>query len=333
VDSNPRQTALVELKIAAIRELEHPDFFSIFGRGRHREFRPLYRDRLRPHLSPFARRFWDGRTAWFSGRGWRNSFFWYGLSGLFARLARMYTASQPNLRRALDELLACRNLETQQRIFKEQVEPKLWNKGIELLLRRSVTMTLLGIPFTQRREVQAHFGNDLPQFIRAVTRHVFMNVPIWKNYFWTLYMRGHYTEDCCPEYLVKENYERLKEGMVDCIELHTCSVTEFLRKTPDRISKFVLLDHMDWMSEWFPEALAEEWEQILHKARPGARVIFRSGAGEPDYLNQVRIKTNGSREFALLDRLKFNREQARELHATDRVCTYNSFHIADIEVA
>ena len=62
VDANPRQTALLELKLAAIRRLDHGDFFALFGRGHHARFAELYRDALRADLSPFTQHFWDARS-------------------------------------------------------------------------------------------------------------------------------------------------------------------------------------------------------------------------------------------------------------------------------
>ncbi len=47
VDANPRQTALLELKMAGIRRLQHEDFFSLFGQGSHPEAREIYLDCLR----------------------------------------------------------------------------------------------------------------------------------------------------------------------------------------------------------------------------------------------------------------------------------------------
>ena len=35
MDANPRQTALMELKLAGIRHLESNDFFALFGTGVH----------------------------------------------------------------------------------------------------------------------------------------------------------------------------------------------------------------------------------------------------------------------------------------------------------
>src|SRR3954449_9651048 len=58
VDVNPIQNSLLELKKAAIHELDHASFFELFGLGRSRHARQMYNDALRQHLSPFARTYW-----------------------------------------------------------------------------------------------------------------------------------------------------------------------------------------------------------------------------------------------------------------------------------
>ena len=82
VDANPRQTALLELKVAGVRALEFDDFFNIFGDGCHPAFPTLYNRYLREQLSDFARGYWDKRVEWFAGQ--RGSFYFHGLSGLVA---------------------------------------------------------------------------------------------------------------------------------------------------------------------------------------------------------------------------------------------------------
>ena len=54
VDANPRQSALLELKVAGIKALEFHDFFAVFGKGHHPRFSDLYRRALRPLRSPWA---------------------------------------------------------------------------------------------------------------------------------------------------------------------------------------------------------------------------------------------------------------------------------------
>jgi S-adenosylmethionine-diacylglycerol 3-amino-3-carboxypropyl transferase len=103
-------------------------------------------------------------------------------------------------------------------------------------------------------------------------------------------------------------------------------VTDFLRDTHERISKLVLLDHMDWMSSYYPEALAEEWCYIFRRATANARIIFRSAHAAPKYLEHLELG-EGNR---LRDRLTFHLDLAAELQRLDRVHTYAGFHVADL---
>ncbi len=116
---------------------------------------------------------------------------------------------------------------------------------------------------------------------------------------------------------------------MDRVRAHTATVTEFLNGTQERISRFVLLDHMDWMSSYYPEALVEEWNGILTRAADDARVIFRSAHAWPAYLERVHVG-RGARSVRLMEVLDFHPELAQELTRQDRVHTYAGFHIADI---
>ncbi len=108
-------------------------------------------------------------------------------------------------------------------------------------------------------------------------------------------------------------------------------MTEFLEREGDPISRFVLLDHMDWMSSFFPRALAEEWVAILRRASADARIIFRSAHASPSYLAHLQVPTeDGPRRLDSL--LHFDTALAAELQRLDRVHTYAGFHIADVTV-
>ncbi|HXX94565.1 MAG TPA: DUF3419 family protein, partial [Planctomycetota bacterium] len=80
VDMNPCQSALLELKVAAIRRLGHEDFFELFGRGRSSRARTLYADVLRSEVGDFARRYWDRHINFFEGKAWHHSFYYRGTS-------------------------------------------------------------------------------------------------------------------------------------------------------------------------------------------------------------------------------------------------------------
>jgi S-adenosylmethionine-diacylglycerol 3-amino-3-carboxypropyl transferase len=326
VDANPRQNALLELKLAAIRRLDYENFFAVFGDGYHPQFRALYHEALRRDLSPFARAYWDRNAYWFAGR--QGSFYYHGLSGLVARLFRAYLALRPRLAEPVQALFEVRSIEEQRRLYDEHIGPVLWGRGINWAISRQLTMSLLGVPSAQRHEVQAQHAGGVAGFVREAIEYVFRQLPVWNNYFWSVYVRGHYSAACCPEYLKRENFRALKHGLIDRVSLHTTTVTRFLQDHAQPISRFVLLDHMDWMANRMPQALLEEWEAIFARAAPGARLIFRSAHARPAYLEQLTI---GGRR--LRERVRFDDALAARLQSADRVHTYAGFHIGALPAA
>jgi S-adenosylmethionine-diacylglycerol 3-amino-3-carboxypropyl transferase len=326
VDANPRQNALLELKLAAIRHLDFENFFAVFGAGYHPRFHELYHDELRRDLSGFARTYWDRNSYWFASR--QGSFYYHGLSGLVARLFRAYLALRPRLAEPVQAMFEVRSIDAQRRIYDEHIHPQLWTRGVNWAISRQLTMSLLGVPTAQRQEVQAQHADGVAGFVREAIEYVFRQLPVWNNYFWSVYVRGHYSEACCPEYLKRENFQALKQGLVDRVSLHTTTVTRFLQGNPQPISRFVLLDHMDWMASTLPQALALEWEAIFARATPDARLIFRSAHARPAYLEKLTI---GGRR--LRDRVRFDESLAARLQSQDRVHTYAGFHIATLPAA
>lgn len=325
IDANPRQNALLELKLAAIRHLDFDDFFELFGTGYHARFRDLYRRHLRADLSPFARKFWDYHGEWFTSR--HGSFYFHGLSGFVARGFRSYFRMRPQLARDVQALLRCTDLEEQRRVYDEKISKDLWTPTINWVLNRQLTMSLLGVPHPQRRLVQAQHPDGVAGFIREAIEYVFRELPVAQNYFWRVYLEGHYTPECCPEYLKHDHFMALKNGLADSIELHTCTVTEFLEDQETPITRFVLLDHMDWMSSYYPGALIEEWNAIWQKAAPNARLLFRSAHASPPFLDWVRVGRQG---LSLHEVLHFDHALAEHLKHEDRVHTYGGFLIGQL---
>jgi S-adenosylmethionine-diacylglycerol 3-amino-3-carboxypropyl transferase len=106
-------------------------------------------------------------------------------------------------------------------------------------------------------------------------------------------------------------------------------VQAFLEQHKGQISRYVLLDHMDWLSDKFFPLLELEWQSILERAAPDTRIIWRSGGLKTDFIEKVSVTIDGKQRL-LNDLLKYHPELAAELHAKDRVHTYGSFYIADV---
>lgn len=329
VDMNPRQNALLELKIAGIHTLEFDDYFRIFGAGRHPQFEPLYRQHLREQLGAFARNYWDEKAHWFGSASSRTGFYFRGLSGQVARMFHWYLHTRPRLRDGVTELLGSSSLNEQREIYDSRIHQHLWSDGMNWVLSRQLMMNMLGVPHPQRREVENQHANGVAGFIRESIEYVFRQLPLTDNYFWRLYLQGSYSRQCCPEYLKEENFYRLKAGLAGRISIHTTSVTDFLQQSDLPISRFVLLDHMDWMSSYRPDALVQEWQAIFANATQNARIICRSAHQWPSYLQTLFIPS-GQHGFRLTERLRFHPQLAASLQSQDRVHTYAGFHIADV---
>jgi S-adenosylmethionine-diacylglycerol 3-amino-3-carboxypropyl transferase len=195
-------------------------------------------------------------------------------------------------------------------------------------LSQPATLSLVGIPKGQHEEMLARYPSGAADYIRDCFEAVVTRLPFRENYFWRVYAQGFYTPDCCPEYLRRENFERLKSALPR-LKFHTGSLTDFLRGAQPGFTRFVLLDHMDWMGGNLRAALAEEWTEILDRAAPGARTIYRSAGCSTPWLDPLPVRFRG-RPARLGGLLRHHSMLAEELHARDRVHTYGSFHIVDL---
>jgi S-adenosylmethionine-diacylglycerol 3-amino-3-carboxypropyl transferase len=329
VDLNPRQNALLELKQAGIRALSHADFFELFGSGRHRQWPELYRDALRPQLSPETALYWD-RCGRFFHDTRRGSFYYYGTTGLVAWMARAYLDRVAGARSSLDALLHAGSVDEQRDIYDRDLRDRVFRPFVKWVLGRNSTLALLAVPAPQRDHLERDYPGGIAEFIVERVSHVSSRLPIADNYFWRVYLQGRYSPDCCPEYLTPTGFARLKSGLVDRITTHTQSVEQFLTDRDTTPTALVLLDHMDWLSGARHAAtLRAEWQAIVDRAAPGARIIWRSGGVHTRFVDAQTVRVRGH-HAQVGDLLTYAPELTARLHATDRVHTYGSFHRATL---
>ncbi|WP_437185736.1 DUF3419 family protein [Planctomicrobium sp. SH668] len=332
VDMNYRQNAVLELKKAGIQGLEYDQFFSLFGKGKLPEWNSVYHQKIRPHLPADAQEFWDLNGKFFKGKGRRNSYYFRGTSGLFAWIVNGYINRVARIRGPINEILDAKTLEEQQEIFKKaRLKESLFRPLVQWLLRRDTTMALLGVPRSQRQQLDREYPGGIAQFIIDSIETVFAKLPLSDNYFWRVYLTGEYTEQCCPEYLKRENFEALKNGVAAKVTTHTNSALGFLESHPTKISRFILLDHMDWLYSNYREVLNAEWQGIVDRASADARVLWRSASLHCDFVDPIEVTVNGQKK-KMGELLTYNKQLADELHQIDRVHTYGSFYIADLRV-
>ncbi len=328
VDMNPRQNALLDLKKSAIKNLQYEDVFKMFGEGRLPGVAGVYASKLRNDLPDWSQQFWDKKIKWFDNP--RKSFYYRGTSGAFARMIKIYNERIVRVKPQLNELLNADSVQQQREIYDNQLREKFWTGLMKFTMNRDTTMSMLGVPKAQRRQIENQYPGGLVKFIQDCMESVFADLPMKDNYFWRVYMTGRYTPECCPEYLKPDNVQRLKDGLLDNVSTHTDSVQGFLEKHDGKVSKFILLDHMDWLSDHFFPLLESEWQAIVDKAADNTRLIWRSGGLRTDFIDDVEVTLDGEVQ-KIAPRLNYNKTLADELHVVDRVHTYGSFYIADLK--
>ncbi len=328
VDLNFRQNALLDLKIAGIRRLDHETFFALFGEGRLPHARRVYWGRLRAELPSATRDFWDRHIDSFSGQSRRRSFYFHGTSGSFAWLVNIYIDRVARLRGNVEAVLNSQSIHEQREHY-AALKDRLWKGYVHWLLRRDATLAMLGVPRPQRLQIDRDYQGGVARFVEDCVETVFARMPIHDNYFWRLYLTGRYSRDCCPEYLKPHQFARLKAGLVDRLSTHSTSVCDFVQGTSARLTKLVLLDHMDWLSHAALPLLQRQWQVILDRTAAGARVLWRSAGMQCDHIDALFVRS-GKELVRLGEVLNYDRPLAAELHARDRVHTYGSFYIADL---
>ncbi|MAT15661.1 MAG: S-adenosylmethionine--diacylglycerol 3-amino-3-carboxypropyl transferase [Planctomyces sp.] len=330
VDMNSKQNALLDLKASAIRNLDYETFFELFGRGRTTRWKELYHDALREDLTPLSQKYWDRHGKFFSPDGRRSSFYFRGSSGMFAWLINCYIDKVARIRPDINALLSATTIEEQVEIYRSRnLSEMLWSRFIKWCMRRDLTLSMLGVPRQQRHQIDTGYPGGIVQFVIDRIETVFTGLPLQDNYFWRVYLTGQYEHDCCPEYLKPDNFARLKAGLIDRVTINTNTVEGFLQQHQGTISRFVLLDHMDWMAGAQPKLLQREWEAILARAADTTRILWRSAGMQVDFIDPLRVAYRGA-ETVVGDLLRYHSDLATELHERDRVNTYGSFYIADV---
>jgi S-adenosylmethionine-diacylglycerol 3-amino-3-carboxypropyl transferase len=318
IDMNPKQNALLELKMASYAGNSHSDLFEMFGQGKHHSAEDFYRSILRTQLPPYAQQYWDRNIDFFSGKGLRKSFYHHGTSGIVAWTFSKYMKLQGKIFDKVERMMNANSLEEQQEIYK-QIEPKLFNQFMKWVMNRHLVMCMLGVPQAQQELFAQQYERGVMGYIQSCLKKVFTEIPTSDNYFWRVYINGAYSQDCCPNYLKKEYFSDIRQNL-SAIQTHNSTVSDFLQKNPNEYSHYVLLDHQDWLANYFPQALEEEWRLILENSKKGTKILLRSASENVNFFPDFVKK-----------RVVFEQEQTQKTHFADRVGTYASVYLGEVQ--
>jgi S-adenosylmethionine-diacylglycerol 3-amino-3-carboxypropyl transferase len=309
IDGNPAQNAIVELKLAAVRTLDHATFFDIFAARNPTVVAKVYRSHLRPHLTPRSREFWD-KNLWMAYRGLYN----FGKTGLATRIMRFVMRRLGITAQHSEQFVELDSLEKQQAFYDQHIAPRIWGPWVEWLCRSRWFIYLCGVHPRQFELV--HERHDIYAYVKERIEYVLTRVPVYDNYFLSVAMTGRFRDNRVPPYLLEENFATLRRCL-DRVTIVNGWLGPYLDTLPPgSISKFNLLDIFDWMT---PALFEATLRSVLRVATPGARLIYRSGSYRLDPPESIRR------------RLHHHAGLSRELLAIDRSATYGSFYVFSVK--
>lgn len=313
IDLNPAQTALIELKVAALRRA--PENLAAFvggvpgptGEIGDTRARLDRYEALRPVLSAGAVRHWDARPGAIET----------GVihSGRFERyLAWFRRGLLPVVpgRDAVRGMLAAQDVEEQRRLYRERWDSVAWRGLFRVFFSRRLLAAVGRDPafFDQVTGggVGAHF---LARAIEGLTA-----TPIQRNPFVTYILSGFYRiPDAAPAYLLPGHAASLA-ARADRVAVVTGSLLEALGELPDRaVDAFYLSDVFELVDQAGYEAILAE---IARTGRPGARLC---------YWNNLVPRT---RPVSMADRLSSETDLADRLHSLDRAFIYSRFVVETV---
>ena len=319
VDLNPAQTALLELKINAIKYLTYDDLWKMFGEGKHPEMEQLFEGKLAPWMSQGSQDFWRRKMYYF-----KSGFYYHGAMGVVLRWVYWMQVCL-GMRKKVLRFCDAETLEEQVRIWDSfwfvkvfAYMPRSVYKLVQtvlayVLLNRVVCWLGLGVPPRQYNLIDRD-GREMCEYAGTTLDGAARNTRLVDdNYFYRACLSGSFSKRCCPNYLKPATYQVLKAGAVDNI-VNVCD--SFLTQLYARkYTRVILMDHVDWLDDGLVQELAVA---LREQVRKGGRIIWRSASLNPPY---VPVFAKHGFKVACVHRVT----DAAENGCLDRVNMYASF--------
>ncbi len=276
VDVNATQNHHVELLYTALTQLPHEEALSLIGaRKASAQSRMSSYGRIAPGLSKQAQIWWDAHPDLLR-KGPLNAGSTEGGMALITTLMRLGLSSP----RAMRNLLAATDAESQRRAFESGVYTRRWRLGLRAALN----------PTTCRPLYRTFFDNiDATRFTESIREGInaaYRDVPIWENWYLHAMCEGEYRDGVMPPYLLSD------PSTWGQLRLYDGNLTAALNSVEAESLRGVWLSNV---GEWLP---AEEFSDLLRACvravEPGGRVVWsnfvpREQPLPADLAGQLRI--------------------------------------------
>jgi S-adenosylmethionine-diacylglycerol 3-amino-3-carboxypropyl transferase len=239
IDMNPLQNYLLELKIAAIKNLPYDEYLEFLGVRKSAGRISIYK-RLRKDLSAEAKEYWNGQSMALK-RGIIYQGRWERYFKSLSLIVKLFRGKK------IKKLFTFTDTAEQIEFCRKRWNTKRWRKFILFVCHRFFWKYIFQDPGFYR-----YVPKDFPvgDYIYACLSKTLEKYPARENHFFSLLVHNKYiNENSLPIYLQEKYYPLLKEN-VSRIEIVTDSLQRYLGNLPEKsIHKFSLSDISSYTSE------------------------------------------------------------------------------------
>lgn len=305
IDYSPGQNYLLELKLAAIRNLSYESLLQFLGVEENSERYSIFtslEDKLSAKTAAYFR---NNKSAiqqgiLFAGRHeqFYIRFVVPGIRLLFGR--------------SFDKLFTAKTLEEQRQIYQKEIDGWLWRSLIRFGFSPLSLRLILNDPnydFEITRD-------SVYQYLTERLDHTFNHHLAKENHWVSLMFNGKYLgRKYLPHFLLEENYHAIRQATTE-LKIITGNLLDYLQSYPDHsINKYSLSDVSSCMKEQPFNALLKE---VARTSTSQGRLCYRN------FLAHHYIPTD------LLEIMTRDKETAAQLNWEDLAFVY-TFEVATIQ--
>ncbi len=306
IDNNPYQNFILDLKIAAIRDLNRNQTLKLLG-FTHSNRRKYLFEKISEDLSPVTVNYFRRREHLIE-RGIINAGKFENYFRYFRKLILPLFLSK----KRINEFLSLENTDDQYTFYKNHWDSALWRKLFFIFYGKKIMNKIGRHPLFFK---YTHISNIGENYLKRAELGI-TKIPVKNNYMMEYIMKGEISgKNDYPEYMQNNKYNLIKANLSK-ISVHTIDLFSFLKTLPDNsISGFNLSDVFELFSDRDYENCLNE---IYRVSKNEARICY--------WQNLVlrELPSSSHRKFKILNKL------ATDLHSKDRGFFYNKLRILEV---
>ncbi|MBC8144434.1 MAG: DUF3419 family protein, partial [bacterium] len=305
VDISEAQLACVALKVAAIRDLDHPDFLAFLGFRESPVARSATYTSIRSSIDSDARAFWDRHPELIEA-GIIHS----GKFEQYFHRFRRFVLPLVHGRRDTAQLLAPKSQSDRETFYEQRWDTWRWRAMFRMFFSEFVMGRMGRDP-----EFFRYVEGSVSDRILSRVRYALTTLPGERNPFMTYILTGNFG-DALPLYAREATYDKIRANL-SRLRVVNGTIADANRTLGVKYDACNLSDIFEYMDEPTFRAVADD---LLRNCNDCARLA---------YWNMLVPRSIAT---LMPDRVVADVADAEELHRVDQAFFYSAFHVDHVSM-